>query len=359
MYNIDNIMDNKNLLHALRKISPGTPLRQGLDNVLRAKTGGLIVLASDDEISEIVDGGFKIDADYSPAYLYELAKMDGAIVLSDDVKKILLANAQLIPDYSIQTSETGTRHRTAERVAKQTGAIVISISQRRNIITVYRGEQKYVVEEISKIFTKANQALQTLEKYKSVLDQAILNLNSFEFKDMVTIYEVALVVQKIEMVMRIITIIEKYVIELGEEGTLVRMQLEELMGTTKKDRMMIYMDYKKDNVELKEIQRKMKSLTDDELLDLVKVSKILGYSGITESMDMEIRPKGYRVLNKIHRLPSGIIENIINYFDDFKSIQAASIEDLDEVEGIGEIRATYIKNGLIKMERMASLDMQI
>ena len=353
MYNIDNIMDNKNLLHALRKISPGTPLRQGLDNVLRAKTGGLIVLANDKDISEIVDGGFKINADYSPAYLYELAKMDGAIVLSEDVKTILLANAQLIPDYSISTSETGTRHRTAERVAKQTGAIVISISQRRNIITVYRGEQKYVVEEISKIFTKANQALQTLEKYKSVLDQAILNLNSFEFKDMVTIYEVALVVQKIEMVMRIITVIEKYVIELGEEGTLVRMQLEELMGTTKKDRMMIYMDYKKDN------QRKMKGLTDDELLDLVKVSKILGYSGITESMDMEIRPKGYRILNKIHRLPTGIIENIINYFDDFKSIQAASIEDLDEVEGIGEIRATYIKNGLIKMEKMSSLDMHI
>ncbi len=406
MYNTDNIMDNKNLLHALRKISPGTPLRQGLDNVLRAKTGGLIVLANDDQISEIVDGGFKIEADYSPAYLYELAKMDGAIILSEDVKTILLANAQLIPDYSIETSETGTRHRTAERVAKQTGCIVISISQRRNIITVYRGEQKYVVEEISKIFTKArhrtaervakqtgcivisisqrrniitvyrgeqkyvveeiskiftkaNQALQTLEKYKSVLEQAILNLNSFEFKDMVTIYEVALVVQKIEMVMRIINVIEKYVIELGEEGTLVRMQLEELIGTTKRDRMMIYMDYKKDDVDLKDIQRKMKSLTDDELLDLVKVSKILGYTGITESMDMEIRPKGYRVLNKIHRLPSAIIENIINYFEDFKSIQSASIEDLDEVEGIGEIRATYIKNGLIKMEKMASLDMQI
>ena len=356
---MEDFLRNKNLIHALKIISPGSPLRQGLDNILKAKTGGLIVIATGEEIMEVVDGGFCINAEYSPAYIYELAKMDGAIVLSSDTKKILFANAQLIPDYSISTSETGTRHRTAERVAKQTGAIVISISQRRNIITVYRGEQKYVVEEISKIFTKANQALQTLEKYKSVLDQAILNLNSFEFKDMVTIYEVALVVQKIEMVMRIITVIEKYVIELGEEGTLVRMQLEELMGTTKKDRMMIYMDYKKDNVELKDIQRKMKGLTDDELLDLVKVSKILGYSGITESMDMEIRPKGYRILNKIHRLPTGIIENIINYFDDFKSIQAASIEDLDEVEGIGEIRATYIKNGLIKMEKMSSLDMHI
>ena len=344
----------------LKRIAPGTPIRDGLDNILKAKTGALLLITDRPEvINEVVDGGFCINEEYTSSRLYELAKMDGAIVLSEDVKTILLANAQLIPDYSIPTSETGTRHRTAERVAKQTGATVISISQRRNIITVYRGEQKYVVEEISKIFTKANQALQTLEKYKSVLDQAILNLNSFEFKDMVTIYEVALVVQKIEMVMRIINVIEKYVIELGEEGTLVRMQLEELMGTTKKDRMMIYMDYKKDNVELKDIQRKMKSLTDDELLDLVKVAKILGYSGITETMDMEIRPKGYRVLNKIHRLPTGIIENIINYFDDFKSIQGASIEDLDEVEGIGEIRATYIKNGLIKMERMASLDMQI
>ena len=160
-------------------------------------------------------------------------------------------------------------------------------------------------------------------------------------------------------IMRIINIIEKYVIELGEEGTLVRMQLEELVGTTKKDRMMIYKDYKKDNIELKDIQRKMKNLTDDELLDLVKVSKVLGYTGITESMDMEIRPKGYRILNKIHRLPTGIIDNIIKYFGDFKSIQAASIEDLDEVEGIGEIRATYIKNGLIKMETMSSLDIQI
>lgn len=347
------------LVEILKMIAPGTQIREGLDNILKAKTGALIVIGDSKEVMEIVDGGFNINVDYTPARLYELAKMDGAIILSEDLKRILFANAQLMPDASIPTTETGTRHRTAERVAKQTGAIVISISQRRNIITVYRGEQKYVVEEISKIFTKANQALQTLEKYKSVLDQAILNLNSFEFKDMVTIYEVALVVQKIEMVMRIITVIEKYVIELGEEGTLVRMQLEELMGTTKKDRMMIYMDYKKDNVELKDIQRKMKGLTDDELLDLVKVSKILGYSGITESMDMEIRPKGYRILNKIHRLPTGIIENIINYFDDFKSIQAASIEDLDEVEGIGEIRATYIKNGLIKMEKMSSLDMHI
>lgn len=246
------------MLYALKMISPGTPLRLGLNNVLRAKTGGLIVIATNEDVMKIVDGGFAINAEYSPSYLYELAKMDGAIVLSGDVKKILFANAQLIPDYFIETSETGTRHRTAERVAKQTGAIVIGISQRRNVITVYRGNEKYVVEDISKIFTKANQAIQTLEKYKTVLDQAVTNLNALEFNDLVTIYDVALVMQKMEMVMRVTSIIEKYVIELGDEGTLVSMQLEELMGTTRIDQKLIFKDYNKENTEIKELMKKVK-----------------------------------------------------------------------------------------------------
>ncbi|MDX5686515.1 DNA integrity scanning diadenylate cyclase DisA, partial [Clostridioides difficile] len=283
---MENFLDNKNMLYALKMISPGTPLRLGLNNVLRAKTGGLIVIATNEDVMKIVDGGFAINAEYSPSYLYELAKMDGAIVLSGDVKKILFANAQLIPDYFIETSETGTRHRTAERVAKQTGAIVIGISQRRNVITVYRGNEKYVVEDISKIFTKANQAIQTLEKYKTVLDQAVTNLNALEFNDLVTIYDVALVMQKMEMVMRVTSIIEKYVIELGDEGTLVSMQLEELMGTTRIDQKLIFKDYNKENTEIKELMKKVKNLNSEELIELVNMAKLLGYSGFSESMDM-------------------------------------------------------------------------
>lgn len=356
---MEDFLSNKSLLHALKMISPGTPLRQGLENVLKAKTGGLIVLATNEDTIKIVDGGFNINAEYSPSYLYELAKMDGAIVLSGDTKKILTANAQLIPDYSIETSETGTRHRTAERVAKQTGAIVIAISQRRNVITVYRGDQKYVVEEISKIFTKANQALQTLEKYKSVLDQAVINLNALEFNDLVTIYDVALVIQKMEMVMRITNIIEKNVIELGVEGTLVNMQLEELMGTTRIDQKLIFKDYSKDDIDIKDFKRKIKNVSSEELLELVNMAKLLGYSGFSENMDMPIKTRGYRILNKIHRLPSTIIENLVNYFEGFQEILSASIEDLDDVEGIGEIRATYIKNGLIKMQQLVLLDRHI
>ena len=245
---MSDFFSGKKAISTLKMISPGTSLRLGIDHVLKAKTGGLIVIADGDDVMKIVDGGFQINAEYSPAYLYELAKMDGAIVLSGDIKTILYANAQLIPDYSIETSETGTRHRTAERVAKQTGSIVIAISQRRNVITVYQDDKKYVIEDISKIFTKANQALQTLEKYKAVLDQAIISLTALEFKDLVTLYDVILVVQKIEMVMRVTNIIEKYIVELGIEGTLLSMQVDELMGTTKVDQNQILKDYKRNDI---------------------------------------------------------------------------------------------------------------
>ena len=299
---------------------------------------------------KIVDGGFRINAEYSPAYLYELAKMDGAIVLSEDSKRILLANTQLIPNYNIPTTETGTRHRTAERVAKQTGAIVISISQRRNVITVYRGDQKYVVEEIAEVFSKANQALQTLQKYKDVLDTSIYNLNSLEFSDLATIYDVIVVVQSMERVLRVAQIIEGYLVNLGEEGYLVRMQLEELLGGTEKNRLLLLKDYKRENIDLNECSRKIRNLSEEDLLNKVKIAKVLGYSGISEDMDLQVQTKGYRILNKVHRLPVSIIENLVNYFGNFQEILQASIEELDEVEGIGEIRATYIRNGLIKLK---------
>ena len=356
MYNIDNIMDNKNLLHALRKISPGTPLRQGLDNVLRAKTGGLIVLANDKDISEIVDGGFKINADYSPAYLYELAKMDGAIVLSEDVKTILLANAQLIPDYSISTSETGTRHRTAERVAKQTGAIVISISQRRNIITVYRGEQKYVVEEISKIFTKANQALQTLEKYVVVLDRVINNLNILEFQDLATLFDVTTAIQRTEMIMRIVQEIDGYIIELGNEGRLISMQLNELVRNIEQDGLLLIRDYcSNKDLDLEDIYKNIQLLSSEDLLDLEQIAKELGYVG-KPLIDTLVSPKGYRIVNKVPRIPSNVIENLVKHFNKLKYVLEAGTEELDKVEGIGEARAKAIKNGLRRIREQVSLN---
>ena len=228
----------------LKLIAPGTPIRDGLENILRAKTGALLLITdNNDVIKEIVDGGFYINEEYTSSKLYELAKMDGAIVLSGDLKRILFANAQLIPSREIETRETGTRHRTAERTAKQTGELVISISQRRNIITIFKGDFRYILEDTNAVLNKANQGIQTLERYKKVFDNKLSILNEYEFNDIVTLKNVIDVIQRAEMVRRISYEIKNQIYELGEDGRLVNMQLQELMGGLEKEEALIIKDY--------------------------------------------------------------------------------------------------------------------
>ena len=228
----------------LKQIAPGTPIRNGLENILKAKTGALIAVGGDTkEVLELVDGGFKLDVEYTSSRLYELAKMDGAIVLSSDLKRILYANAQLIPSSEILTTETGTRHRTAERTAKQTGALVISISQRRGIITLFKGNSRYVLKDLEAVLSQANQALQTVEKYKKVFDSKLNLLNEYEFNDIVTLENVIIAIQRAEMVMRVADEVNKAIDELGEEGRLLEMQLDELVGDFEKEELLIIKDY--------------------------------------------------------------------------------------------------------------------
>jgi len=353
---------DEGIIESIRLLAPGTPLREGMENVLRAKTGALIVIGDTEEVMRLVDGGFFVNIDFSTAYLYELAKMDGAIILSTDAKKILYANTQLIPDPSIPSSETGIRHRTAERVARQTGLMVISISQRRNIITLYKGYSKYIVQDTNKVLTKANQAIQTLEKYKKVLDQAMTNLSGLEFEDLVTLHDVATVLQRTEMVMRIVSEINKFISELGNEGRLVNMQLEELLANVKEDGKYVIEDYRVlgEEIDYNNITRQIRNLSSEELLDLSSFGKILGYTGgINVLLDMTISPRGYRILSKIPRLPMVVIQNVVQHFKDFQKILKASIEDLDDVEGIGEIRARAIKEGLRRVQEQVLLDRHI
>lgn len=336
------------LLSCLKMLAPGTPLREGLESVLKAKTGGLIVIGDSKEIMSLVDGGFSINADFSPAYLYELAKMDGAIILSRDMKKILFANTQLIPDPSIPSSETGIRHRTAERVARQTGELVISISQRRNIITIYRGYLKYVLKDLSIILSKANQALQTLTKYKSVLDRTLANLGALEFDDMATVLDVAVAVQKIEIVIRIVSEVERYIFELGIEGRLVSMQLDELVAGVKEEEILLVRDYlpKEEAGNYKEVIRTLRNQSADDLLELSLIARIMGLGNNINTLDLPISTRGFRILNKIPRLPMNIIENLVVYFEKLQRVLGASVEELDDVEGIGEVRARIIKESL-------------
>ncbi|MBS4536851.1 DNA integrity scanning diadenylate cyclase DisA [Clostridium sp. D2Q-11] len=351
----------ENIFESIKMVSPGTKLREALENIVRAKTGALIVIGDSDEVMGIVDGGFNIDSEFIPSYLYELAKMDGAIVLNHSCSKILYANAQLVPNFDIISNETGIRHRTAERVAKQTKQLVISISQRRNIITLYKGDNKYVIREVSDILNKANQAIQTLEKYKVVLNQTMTNLSALEFEDLVTVFDVTKVLQRTEMVRRIVVEIEKYILELGNEGRLISMQLEELTNNVEEDGLYVIMDYERREEEcsFEDVRNEIKELTSEDLLEAQNIAYILGYDYDINSLEQGICPRGYRILNRIPRLPSNVLENLISNFDTFQDILKASTKDLDEVEGIGEIRARTIKDGLRRFQEQSLLDRHI
>ena len=342
----------------LKIMCPGTQLREGLENILRAKTGGLIVISDSEEVMNIVDGGFSINSEYTPSYVYELAKMDGAIVITEDLKKIICASAQLIPDSSIPTYETGTRHRTAHRVAKQTNKIVIAISQRRNIITMYKGDIKYVLRESSVILSKANQAIQTLEKYVAVLDRVINNLNLLEFQDLTTLFDVVTAIQRTEMVMRIVEEINMYILELGNEGRLISMQLSELIRHIERDGILLIRDYCKEDLNYSDIYEAIQKLNSSELIDLDAIARVLGYSGIP-LMDTLISPRGYRILSKVPRIPANVIENLIKEFKELSAIIEADIDELDNVEGIGEARATAIRSGLKRIREQISLKKEI
>lgn len=348
--------NNDDIIEVLKMISPGTEIRKGLDNILKAKTGALIVIGDSKEVLDIVDGGFNINEEYTPSRLYELAKMDGAIVLSSDLKKILFANAQLIPDSKIDTNETGTRHRTAERTAKQTKQLVISISQRRSVITIYMGNDKYVMEDTSKVLGRANQALQTAEKYKKVYDREIDTLNEYEFNDIVTLENVITVIQRAEMVMKMIDEVQRQIYELGEEGRLVEMQLEELIGDLEKEELLVIKDYISKKKSPEKVMNQIASLDLTSLLNPMSIAKILGYENFENFDEVGVYTKGYRLLNKVPKMPSSIVENLVKSFKSFQHILIADIPVLDEVDGIGEIRARTIKRSLQRMQEQFVFD---
>ncbi len=334
---------------SLKLIAPGTPLRLGIENVLQANTGGLIVVGDSPQLVKLISGGFFINCEFSPARLYELAKMDGAIVIASDLSRILFANAQLDPDPGIETSETGLRHRTAERVAIQTGELVISISERRKLVTLYQERASYRLRDIASILIKANQALQTLEKYRNVLGREIQRLGMLEFEDMVTAAEVCEVLRRSIRVLKVADEIENYIVELGSEGRLVKMQLEEMIAQVFEEAVLIIRDYSMaaDKAPV-ELMNNMMTVYIEDIPDPLFISKILNY-GSNAYLDQHISPRGYRMLKKLPRIPQAIIENLIRHFDLLREVLKASIAELDEVEGIGEVRARSIKNGLKRM----------
>ena len=280
------------------------------------------------------------------------------ILLLDYMKRILLANTQIIPSPKILTQETGTRHRTAERTAKQTGELVVSISQRRNIITVFKGDFRYTIEDSSKIVTKANQALQTLENYKRVFDTKLRVLNEYEFNDIVTLDNVITCIQRAEMVNRVAEQVKRSIYELGADGVLVKMQLEELIEDLPQEELLIIKDYIAPSRRLlpEKILQNIRLCSQNELIQSEIIARFLGYEQFDNYEEVAVYPRGYRILNKIPRMPNSIVTNLVKTFKSFQHILLADVDKLDEVEGIGEVRARTIKQSLRRMQEQFVFD---
>lgn len=344
-------------MFALRLVAPGTQLREGLDRILQARMGALIVIGDGPDVLSVCSGGFLLDSEFTPQRLSELAKMDGAIILASDCSRVARANVHLVPDPNIPTSETGTRHRTAERVGLQLDAPVITVSEDMSVVTIHRRGEKHTLEPIPRVLARADQALQILGRYKARLDAISGSLSALEVEDLVTVRDVATVLQRAEMVRRIAEEIEGYVVELGADGRLVLLQLEELVGGVEDDRRLVAKDYFQStpDIELYTVMTRLANLGDEILLDLNAVATVLNL-GPDVGVDSALQPRGFRLLHKIPRLPEIVSDHVVNRFQNLQKIMRAGLVDLTEVEGVGEVRARAIKEGLSRLAETSILE---
>jgi diadenylate cyclase len=346
------------LLRALDMVAPGTALREGIDNIVHSRTGGLIVIGETEDISFLFSGGLSLDVDYTPALLYQVAKMDGAIVLNSQATKIVCANVQLMPDPTILSTETGTRHRTAERVSKQTDSLVVAISERRDVVSLYLGGMKYILQDIPAVLAKANQGLATLDKYRARLDSVSTRLTHLEFEGRSVLYDALSVLQRAELVTRMAVEVERYIVELGTEGRLIEMQLEETMVGVAADKAALIRDYSVEDTEetLSNTLAAIVRLPHQDLLDFGRLAELLGYERKVSTLDFPVSSRGYRVLGRIPRLPKLVVQRIIHEFGGLEEILAASDDSLEAVEGVGTTRAKDIREGVRRLQEVDPVD---
>lgn len=334
----------------LERVAPGTPLREGLEYILSARTGALIVIGGGG-IPALCNGGFPIDTPFTPQGLFELAKMDGAIVLDADVTRIVRANVHLVPDASLPTSETGMRHRTAERVSRQTDALVISISQRRDVVSLYHQGHRIILDDIEILLAKANQALQTLERYRWRLDAVLERLSAVEFVDTVTLGDLTEVLSRFELVRRVAAEVGRYITQLGSEGRLIRLQAEELTANVDEDYLLVLRDYADDPAPRRaaELRVNLGRLTPDQLLEAATLAQLLGLPPDIQAAEDQVRPRGHRVLRRIPMLPGNVVSRLVERFGTLADVMRANESQLDDVDGVGLRRARAIIRGLARM----------
>jgi diadenylate cyclase len=352
----DQRLDSK-ILSAVGRIAPGTELRAAIDDIIRSSEGALIVIGEPNELAFLFSGGIKLDVPFRSQLLYELAKMDGAIIVNSQVSKISYANVQLMPDPTIPSAETGTRHRTAERVAKQTEALVISISQQRETVTVFVGHSRYQLELIADVLAKTNQALSTLETYRARLEQVLTRLTALEFQNAVMLDDVLVTLQRAELTTRMAEEIERACVELGEEGRLIRMQLEELVADVPDEKAALVYDYHAEGGPERTAEGldALAALPYNQLLEF-ELLAVLGFPATVNPLDYSVSPRGYRVLSHIPRIPDGVVKRVVANLEGLEGIVRASQRELEAVEGVGTVRAREIREGLRRLQEHNLVD---
>lgn len=353
----------KSSQEALRKarelISPGTLLREGISTIIQSGTGALICIGPIKRLTDLSEAGVKVDVKLTPKLLYELCKMDGAIILNEDGTRIVYANRFLKPDTNIPSDETGTRHRAAERIAQEAKCVVIAVSQRRSSVTLYVHDIRRVMDSVPTLLNKAQQVIQTIEKYSTILRQTLTDLTVREFQDIVTIFDVCRCVQRMEMLRRMVHEIEPYVVDLGSEGRLIELQVQEMLQPLE-EASLVVRDYFKvrDGAEYDDVLRRVQEVSEDDLLNLNSISAALGHGPNMRSVDTYLPPRGYRVLTSTHRIQPQIIENLVNRFSSLQQIMRAPKEELCDVDGVGEVLAERVRVSLNLLHNQLSLDRQ-
>ena len=347
-------MSFDSLEELLENIAPGTKLRDGVDRIVEQGHGGLLVLSPLQKIEEIITTGFKVNAEVTSQRLSELSKMDGAIVIDDDLKKITYANAHLSPDPAIESQETGTRHKAAEQTAKQIRIPVVAISERRNRVTVYYRDQRYILREISTIMSKVNQALLIMDQYRGNYDEALQELTALELDGNVLPFHVANPLTKIGQMLTLKNEILRMFVELGEEKALPGRQLDNMVAGVESELEFIIKDFHRDpKDDVEEVRESIIELCTDTPPSTKRIMALLGYE--EEDLDDFLTPRGYRILHQIPRLPHTVIERMVDEFGNLENILESSKEDLQEVKGIAETRSNTIKAGLKRLENRITL----
>jgi diadenylate cyclase len=346
------------LTKTLAQIAPGTQLREGLERVLRAEKGALVVLGAPPKVQALFSGGFRIHVPFTAQRLSELAKMDGAIILDQAARTILWANVHLMPDPAIATAETGTRHRTAERVARQTQMPVVTVSESMHILTLYLDELRHVFENVTSVLSRGNQAVQTLEHYRARFDEVTGVLTSAELEGTATQRDVLAVLVRSEMLRRVGEELERYVAELGVDGRLLSLQLDELSAGVDEAKVAVIRDYlvPKPGVDTADVLGELCRRTPEELADTAALAKVLDLVDEPEDLDAQLVPRGYRVLAKVPQLPAWVIDRVVERFGSLKVVLAASLDDLEEVEGVGLERARQVREGLGRLAEASMVE---